>query len=195
LIATIAEHTAPNHSSLACLSITYEGIPTVNTTQTEKIHRETPRQFVIYTVIAAVVAALAAWSSEALALEVWVMFAGFIAWFTGPTSSRGGLYSMICLGLGMALGALSYAATGAMMAPLGPLALPVAVFVVAIVVVGLRTTSVVNNVLAWFLGMVTFFAAEVEISLETVGQLGCASAIGGFAGWACQALNRRWAGE
>lgn len=167
----------------------------MSTTQTEKIHRETPRQFVIYTVIAAVVAALAAWSSEALALEVWVMFAGFTAWFTGPTSSRDGLYSMICLWLGMALGALSYAATGAMMPPLGALALPLVVLVVALVVVGLRTTIVVNNVLAWFLGIVTFFAAEVEISLQTVTELGCASAIGGFAGWACQALNRQWTGE
>lgn len=58
----------------------------------------------------------------------------------------------------------------------------------------LRTTSVVNNMLAWFLGMVTFFAADMEVSLEPLLELGSASAIGGFAGWACQALNRRWAG-
>ena len=61
-------------------------------------------------------------------------------------------------------------------------------------IVGLRTTSVVNNMLAWFLGMVTFFAADMEVSLEPLLELGSASAIGGFAGWACQALNRRWAG-
>ena len=82
----------------------YERIPTLSTTQVENIHRQTPMQFVLYTVMAAVVASLAAWSSEALALEVWIMFAGFIAWFTRPTSLRDGLYSIICLWLGMALG-------------------------------------------------------------------------------------------
>lgn len=166
----------------------------MSTTQIENIHRQTPMQFVLYTVIAAAVASLAAWSSEALALEVWIMFAGFIAWFTRPTSLRDGLYSIICLWLGMALGALSYVATAALMPSLGALGLPLVVFVVAIVIVGLRTTSVVNNMLAWFLGMVTFFAADMEVSLEPLLELGSASAIGGFAGWACQALNRRWAG-
>lgn len=172
----------------------YERIPTLSTTQVENIHRQTPMQFVLYTVIAAAVASLAAWSSEALALEVWIMFAGFIAWFTRPTSLRDGLYSIICLWLGMALGALSYVATAALMPSLGALGLPLVVFVLAIVIVGLRTTSVVNNMLAWFLGMVTFFAADMEVSLEPLLELGSASAIGGFAGWACQALNRRWAG-
>ena len=38
------------------------------------------------------------------------------------------------------------------------------------------------------------FAADMEVSLEQLLELGSASAIGGFAGWACQALNRRWAG-
>jgi hypothetical protein len=37
----------------------------------------------------------------------------------------------------------------------------VVVFLVAILIVGLRTTSIVDNMLTWFLGMVTFFAAEL----------------------------------
>ena len=99
------------------------------------------------------------------------MFAGFIAWFTRPMSLRDGLYSMFCLWLGIALGAVAYVATGAMMPSMGALALPLVVFVVSIVIVGLRTTSVVNNMLAWFLGTVMFFAADVEITLETLLQL------------------------
>lgn len=65
---------------------------------------------------------------------------------------------------------------------------------VALLIAGLRTTSVVNNMLAWFLGMMAFFAAELEPSCEALVHLGAATGIGGFAGWACQALNRRWAG-
>lgn len=62
----------------------------MSTTQTENIHRQQSREFVVYTVIAAVVASLAAWGSDALGLENWIMFAGFIAWFTRPTSLREG---------------------------------------------------------------------------------------------------------
>lgn len=57
---------------------------------------------------------------------------------------------------------------------------------------GRPATTVVNNMLSWFLGMVTFFAADVEITREAFIHLGSATAIGGFAGWTCQALNRRW---
>jgi hypothetical protein len=165
----------------------------VSTTHIENSNRQTRLQFAIFTLIAAVVAALASWSSAALALEVWAMFAGFIAWFTRPTSVRGGVYSIICLFLGIALGALAHVATGALAPSLGALALPLVVFVVGAVIVGLRTTRVVDNMLAWFIGLVTFFAAEVHIAFGTLLELGSACAIGGFAGWACQALNR-WAG-
>lgn len=121
------------------------------------------------------------------------MFAGFIAWFTRPTSARDGVFSIICLFLGIALGALAHIATEALTPSFRAFALPVVVFVVGVVIVGLRTTRVVDNMLAWFIGLVTFFAAEVEIALGTLLELGSACAIGGFAGWACQALNR-WAG-
>jgi hypothetical protein len=166
----------------------------VSSAHIENSNRQTRLQFVLFTVIAAVVAALASWSSAALALEVWAMFAGFIAWFTRPTSVRAGVYSIICLFLGIALGALAHIATEALTPSLGVLALPLVVFVVGVVIVGLRTTRVVDNMLAWFIGLVTFFAAEVELAFGPLLELGSACAIGGFAGWACQALNRRCAG-
>ena len=154
---------------------------------------QTPKQFSLYTVIAAVVAAVAAWGSMALNLEVWVMFAGFIAWFTRPTSVQESLNAMICLWLGIALAAISHKMTGAMIPTLGTLALPVVVFLVAILIVGLRATSPVNNMLTWFLGMVTFFAADKGITIETFIYLLSATAIGGFAGWSCHTLNKRFA--
>ena len=166
----------------------------MSSTQPENKNRQTAKQFVLFTVIAATVATLAAWGSAALALEVWVMFAGFIAWFTRPTSSRESVNSMICLWLGIGVAAVAHLATAALTPSIGSMALPSVVFLVAILVVGLRTTRVVNNMLTWFLGMVTFFAADLEVSREAFVRLGSATAIGGFAGWACQSLNRRWAG-
>lgn len=153
---------------------------------------KTPQQFTLYTVIAAIVATTAAWISMALALEVWIMFAGFIAWFTRPISVQESLNAMFCLWLGIALGAISYNITSAITPMIGTLALPIVVFFVAIIIVGLRTTTPVNNMLTWFLGMVTFFAADKGISIETFTHLLSATAIGGFAGWSCHTLNKRF---
>jgi hypothetical protein len=150
-------------------------------------------KFALWTVIAGVVAAFAAWLSAALALEVWIMFAGFIAWFTRPASLTSCLSAMLCLWLGIALGAVSYIATGALVPFLGDLALPIIVFLVAILIVGLRTHRLLGNMLTWFLGMVTFFAAEFDLAIASSVHLASATAIGGLAGYACQALNRRFA--
>jgi hypothetical protein len=150
-------------------------------------------KFVLWTLIASVVAAFAAWLSAALSLEVWIMFAGFIAWFTRPTSLRKSGSAMLCLWLGIAIGALSYIVTGALTPSLDHLALPTVVFLVAILIVGLRSHAILGNMLAWFLGMVTFFAAEFELAATSFVHLAAATAIGGAAGYACQALNRRFA--
>lgn len=166
----------------------------MSTLQVLDMQRLKRQQFVIFTMVAGVVAALAAWGSAALQLAPWVMFAGWIAWFTRPTSLQDSLSAMVCLWLGMVLAGWAHMATAALAQPLGTLALPTVVFLVAVIVVGLRTTVVVDNMLGWFLGMVTFFAAEVEPALEGFVYLGAATAIGGAAGWACQAINRRWAG-
>lgn len=75
--------------------------------------------------------------------------------------------------------------TGALVPSLDHLALPVVVFLVAILIVGLRTHGILGNMLAWFLGMVTYFGAEFDLAVAT--------GIGGLAGYSCQTLNRRFA--
>lgn len=157
--------------------------------------RPSKSTFVTYTLIAATVAALAAASTAGLDLEVWAMFAGFIAWFTRPTSTNAGVSSMLCLWAGLFLGAFCGTVTAAFAEQVGsfPIALAASTFGVAIVVVGLRTTAVVDNMLGWFLGLVIWFAADLRPEVSSFVDLGVATAIGGLAGWACQALNRRYA--
>ncbi|MGB8291256.1 DUF1097 domain-containing protein [Rhizobium ruizarguesonis] len=161
--------------------------------QATAVHRQTRGKFILWTVIASVVAAFAAWLSAAMALEVWVIFAGFIAWFTRPTSLTNSLSAMLCLWLGLAIGAASGVLTGALIPSLGHLALPLVVFLVALLIVGLRTQRLTGNMLSWFLGMVTWFAAELDMTAVSFLHLTGATAIGGLAGYTCQALNRRWA--
>ena len=47
-----------------------------------------------------------------------------------------------------------------------------------------------NNLLGYFLGLVAWFAAHLEPSLEGVAHLFGASVIGSAAGWICTACRR-----
>lgn len=166
---------------------------THTTTAQQAVHRPQTGRFVTYTAIAAVVAATAAYTSTALGLEAWVMFAGWVAWFTRPTSVRLGVHAVICLWLGMALAVAGHTIVGLATPFLGAAALPLAVLVLASVAVGLRTTPVVNNMLAWFVGLVTFFAAEPEHMLPGLLTLIAGTALGAVAGFTCQRLQHRFA--
>ena len=158
----------------------------------ESQQQQSARQFVLFTVVVALVASSATWLSATLNLEVWIMFTGFIAWFTGPSSLRESLSALLSFYLGMLLAVAAHAATGVLVPYLGSLALPAVVFVCASFIVGLRTTSYLHNMLAWFLGMVTFFASHLEASVQNFQILIGTSIIGGIAGWLCQAINKRF---
>src|SRR5512141_28643 len=96
-------------------------------------HARTPWRFVAFTLSAAVVASLAAWATQAAGLDVWVMFVGFIAWFTRPTGLADGLAALVCLLLGIGLGAAAFIASKLFSPTLGAGTLAAVVFVVAII--------------------------------------------------------------
>lgn len=149
--------------------------------------------FVLYTVVAALVTAVATWASAALHFQVWVTFMGFIAWYTRPVSMRASVSALACLWLGVGVAVLAALATKALTPMLGAAALALVVFVVAVLIVSLRAVAVVDNLLCWFLGLVTFFAAGAPFSPLAIVILLSATALGGFAGWACQVSTSRWA--
>jgi hypothetical protein len=146
------------------------------------------KRFVVDTVVVALVAAFATFCTATCKLEVWVMFAGLTAWFTHPTSWREGASGVLCMWLGLAAGTGSVVANDALAPVVGSLALPLVVFVATVVVVGLRATRGAKNTLAWFVGLVTFFAAHMKPSAVGLLQLGAASLVGGFAGFLCLTL-------
>ena len=74
---------------------------------------------------------------------------------------------------------------------LGPWALPLVVFAVAMLVVSLRSLRVMNNIVAYFLGLIAWFAAHLEPSLESFAELGGAGALGTCAGWLSHAAQQR----
>lgn len=149
--------------------------------------------FLLWTVTTSAVAALAAWLSTLLSLEVWVMFSGFIAWFIRPTSLKSSISAMLCLWFGIVIGTVGHHIGGVLGPVLGHVGLPIIVFAVTVLIASLRTHQVLGNMLAWFLGLVTYFAAEIDLSFASYAHLGFATTLGGFAGYTCQELNRRLA--
>lgn len=150
--------------------------------------------FLGFGAIAAAIASTAAVTSLHLGLVPWAMFIGWVAYFTRPVSTRQGFYTWICVLSGLSFGAAATLALQRLMPMMGSLALFVVVFTVAIIVVSMRTVRVLDNTLAWFLGLIAIFASHAEPSVITIMELAGAAAIGTAAGWASQRLQGRFAG-
>lgn len=99
------------------------------------------------TVAISTVAAIAAFGSAVLGLAPWAMFVGWVAYFTRPSSFLEGAQTGLSLWLGIGAGALAMLAIGGLMPIMGPIALLLIVFIVAVIVVSMRLVPVVNNTL------------------------------------------------
>jgi hypothetical protein len=138
------------------------------------------------TVTAAFVAASAAGLSLMLSIPPWAMFMGWVAYFTRKPSPSEGARTFVCIVVGLSLGAVATIATGSVAPTLGPLALPAVVLIIAIVVISTRGLPFLNNLLGYFLGLITFFAAHLPPTPSTIVQLAGAVAVGLVAGWTAQ---------
>lgn len=148
--------------------------------------------FLGFGAVAALTASVAATSSLLLGLAPWTMFIGWVAWFTRPLSARQGLATWLCLVLGLLLGAVAVVALRTLGPSLGPFSLGLVVFVVALAVVSMRAVRLVDNIPAWFLGLIAVFAAHMEPALVSVAELASGLAIGVGGGWLSHRLQGRW---
>jgi hypothetical protein len=76
---------------------------------------------------------------------------------------------------------------------MGPFAVALVVFIVATIVVSMRAVPTLDNIPAWFLGLIAFFASHVEPALGAIAELAGAGALGSAAGWISQRLQARLA--
>ena len=148
-------------------------------------------RFTAITAAAALTAAVAATTSASLGWPVWAMFMGWVAFFTRGHSAREATFSYMCLAAGIVMGTGAVLSVGALMPFLGALSFGVVVFVVAMVVVTLRVAAPVNNILAYFLGLITFFAAHLEPSLFALDEPLSVSGLGTFAAWLAHRVQGR----
>ena len=144
--------------------------------------------YILLTGTAALTAATAAFATLSLGWLPWVMFMGWVAYFTRP-SPAGGLQTFVCVVAGLALGALATIAAGALSPAMGPAALPVVVFVVACAVIATRGMPALNNLLGYFIGLITFFAAHQEPGVGSVATLSATISVGFVAGFLSQKVE------
>lgn len=144
--------------------------------------------YLLLTAVAALTAAIAAFASLSLGWAPWIMFMGWVAYFTRPTPTDG-IQTFACVVIGLALGALATIAAGSLTPGLGTAALPVVMFAIACLVIATRGLPMLNNLLGYFIGLITFFAAHQAPSATTMGTLAAAAAIGFAAGFVSQRLQ------
>ena len=159
------------------------------TKQTDAI--QSPLYHVGYTAIAATIAAIAAATSAALQLPIWTMFIGWVAFFTQGLNVRHTINNLICVWLGIAIGMVAGIALSIVGPILGTGALPFVVFIVAMLVVSLRSVPKINNLLCYFLGLVSFFASHYVPSMGNFLVLAGAASIGSFGGLVSIFLQKR----
>jgi hypothetical protein len=148
-------------------------------------------RFAAFTALAAVTAAAAAHTSVALALPIWAMFIGWVAYFTRGHSFKDGMVNLACVVLGIVFGVIAALAIAVLMPRVGSFSFAIVVFGIATIVVSLRAAPVLNNVLAYFLGLIGFFAAHVEPTLMALAELSAASALGALSAWLSQTAQSK----
>lgn len=120
------------------------------------------------TLIAAFFASLAAVVCALFQIPPWIMFIGWVAYFTKPSSFMNMLTTGFCVVLGIILGVFAAKSIGLLMPTFGVLSFAIVVFIVAMIVVTLRSVPIIGQPTSWFLGLISYFAAHVEPSLSTL---------------------------
>ncbi len=148
-------------------------------------------QFSLLTLTASVVAAVAATTSAGLGWPVWGMFIGWVAFFTGWHSAGKAASSFLCVVLGVGFGCVAAIGVGTLLPLVDYFAFGIVVFIIAIVVVSLRAVPRLNNIPAYFLGLIAFFAARAAPGLPALLELSAVSALGTLAAWVTHHLQAR----
>lgn len=138
---------------------------------------------------AAVASSTATFTTLVLELPVWAMFIGWIAFFTRGINFKAGLVNLGCVLIGLILGIGAAHLLEALDPLLGAYAISVVVLVITAAALTLAQLPIFNNLLCFFLGLVSWFAAHLPPTFASFVSLAVADALGIAAGF----LAHQWA--
>ena len=150
-------------------------------------------QFHSITIISAVVAAITTFATLSAALPAWAMFLGWVGYSTSGQTTREGIANLGSFLVGIVFGVGTALLIGWLTPSLGAAATPVAVFVDVIVVLSLRAVPHLNNPLAYFCGLISYFASMLAPSVSTMGLLAAAGVLGALGAGTAAVLQARFA--
>ncbi len=143
-----------------------------------------------------VAAALAATiSSLVLDVPVWATFIGWIAFFTRGISARDGAINLACLLIGLLIGIVAGIVGPALTPYLGASTITLVVLIATFLLLTLGLLPVINNVLAFFMGLVCYFASHLPPALDSFIELGTALTLGVLGGLLASQAQKRWGGQ
>lgn len=148
-----------------------------------------PALYIGFTVTAALVAAAAAQSAALMTVPPWIMFMGWVAYFTRRPAPAEASRTFVCVVLGLCLGAAATLALGALSPVLGAFAVTPIVLVVALVAISTRGLPSLNNLLGYFIGLITFFAAHRDPTPMVIAVLAGSVALGFVAAFVAQTVE------
>lgn len=134
-------------------------------------------RFHAVSLVVAAVAGVSTFGTIAVMLPASAMFLGWVAYNLAP-STREGLANLGCFLIGLAFGIGTASAIALLTPSLGSGATPVAVAGVVVLVLSLRNLAPLNNPLAYFLGLTSFFYSGLMPSGTTYAILAAAGIIG-----------------
>ncbi|WP_394845032.1 DUF1097 domain-containing protein [Pendulispora brunnea] len=144
----------------------------------EAANSNKPFDFHSVTIISAVVAAATTFVTLTAALPAWAMFLGWVGYSTSGQTIREGISNLVSFLLGVVFGVGTALLIDCLTPWLGAAATPVAIFGDVVVVLSLRAVPHINNPLAYFLGLISFFASMLAPSASTLGILAIAGVLG-----------------
>ncbi len=148
-------------------------------------------RFHALTLITAAVAAGATFATIVLGIPTWAAFLGWVGYSVSGPTTREGVANLISFLLGLAFGMGTGFSIELLTPALGTAATPLLIFGVTVLVMSLRKLTPINNPLAYFLGLITFFASAQMPSISLLTMLAPAGALGAFSAWLGSFLDSR----
>lgn len=141
------------------------------------------------TLAVALIAGLVTFGTVAVMLSASGMFLGWVAYSINSQTVRDGYANLACFLLGLGLGIGTTLVINLLTPSLGLAATGLAIFVLVAVVMSLRVLAPINNPLAYFLGITSFFysqLAPIPSSFATLATAGAVGATGAAISSYCQ---------
>jgi hypothetical protein len=115
--------------------------------------------------------AIAVTVSFSLQWPTWVMFIAWVSFYLFGKSLQTSLKAFIQIVLGMIMAVLIQLTAGALTQYLGPVGFPVAVFLYIGSLAYFARTRNLNNIPAWFLGLIILFGVHPKPEVPEVSQI------------------------